>query len=90
MEREEIEKSANEIIEKARMAESLINSRNWQKLFEPLILNKKIEFYQNIENCESLEASKLAVKVLKELKSELEDYINQGPEAQKVVEQLNK
>ena len=88
MDKEEILKSAEETIEKARIAESLISSSAWQKVFEPLILNKKIEFYQNVENSQNLEASKLVVKVLKELKLELEDLINQAEEAQKVVQKL--
>lgn len=85
---EEIKQSANEIIEKARLSESLLKSSAWQKLFEPLVLNKKIEYYKDIENCQNLEASKLAVKVLKELKSELEDLINQAEEAGKVVAKI--
>ena len=90
MEKEEILKSAEETIEKGRMAESLISSSAWQNVFESLILNKKIEFYKNIENSQNLETSKLVVKVLKELKLELEDLINQAEEAKKVVETLNK
>ena len=88
--KEEILKSAEETIEKARIAESLISSSAWQKVFEPLILNKKIEFYKDIENSQNLEASKLVVKVLKELKLELEDLVNQAEEAKKVVENLTK
>ena len=86
--KEEILKSAEETIEKARIAETLISSSAWQKVFEPLILNKKIEFYKDIENSQNLEASKLVVKVLKELKLELEDLVNQAEEAQKVVQKL--
>lgn len=88
MTNEEIKQSANEIIEKARLSESLLKSSAWQKLFEPLVLNKKIEYYEDIENCQNLEASKLAVKVLKELKSELEDLINQAEGAGKVVAKI--
>ena len=92
MEKEEMEKLAQGQIEKARLAESLINSKAWQELFEPEILNKKIEFHRNIENCPEgkSEAYKETVKTLKSLKMELEEIIKQAPVAEGVLKELEK
>ena len=86
--KEEIQKGLESKAERARLAESLKNSSAWQSLFLPLILDKKIEYYKNIANCVNLEAHKEAHKALQSLKVDLEEYINQGFEAQKDLDKL--
>ncbi len=90
MDTEEILQSAENTLSRARLAESLVSSSGWQEVFEKQILNKKIEFYKNIDNCEDLKAHKEALKALQSLKTDLVNYVNDGMEAQKIKDRLNK
>jgi len=92
MKKEEIQKSIAEVKEKARLAESLINSEPWQKLFEPL-LNEKIEYYKNPANFDDEEKVgnlKKIIQVLESLKAELKEYIHQAQEAEKIEAKMDK
>jgi len=92
MKKEEIKKSINELKEQARLAESLLNSEGWQKLFEPL-LNRKIEYYKNPANFEDDEKVgnlKKIIEILESLKTDIQDCIDQVQEIEKIEEKLDK
>ncbi len=89
MNTDEILQSAENTLSRARIAEGLINGTAWKEVFEPF-LNKKIEYYKNIDNCEDLKAHKEALKALQSLRVELISYIDEGPGAQDIIDRLTK
>ena len=80
---EDTKKEANTILDRARLADSLMRSKGWKEVFEP-ILDEKIAHYGNVENATDLNASKEAVRALKSLKEALVDIKDQAEEAKRI------
>lgn len=86
MENEEIQKSAEEKIEKARIIESFLNSKEWE-IIRPIIINSFREHTDgwNEAKCRECEGKAFHKKVY----NVLQDIVNQSEEAQKVVDKFN-
>ena len=89
MDKEQIEKTANAELAKARIIDAFLKSKGWEiycKLKEEKI--RELDSVRECKDLEELEGRKRAIEILEELDAELQGIIDQGTEAQNILNKL--
>ena len=89
MDKEQLEKTANAELVKARIIDAFLKSKGWEIYCE--LKDEKIKELDSVRECKDLvelEGRKRAIEILEELDAELQGMIDQGTEAQNILNKL--